>query len=144
MRGIVSIVMAIFVLFAFSGARAQSASGPPLAGQYPLPDCQKPEMKLIMPESERSGNMWMPNNARIEKFNKEANAFDSCMHRYIDNANSEVKKIQDKANNDLKQITDNANAAMKEIQDKIRQAVNDANEVALAQEKSLAEAKPSR
>jgi len=137
--------LAISALFAVSSARAQSVDGP-TAAEYPAPDCQKPELKLIKPETERSGsgNLWMPNNARILKFDDEVQTVYFCVHRYIDNASSEAKKIQDKANSDLKQITDNANVTIKAIQDKIRQAVNEANDLALAQAKASAEAKASR
>jgi ElaB/YqjD/DUF883 family membrane-anchored ribosome-binding protein len=68
-------------------------------------------------------------NSKIKAFNKQAQAYDSCMHAYIDKANADTKRIQDKANADLKQISERANAAMKTIQDKIRQAVSDANSV---------------
>ncbi|MGA2562126.1 MAG: hypothetical protein ABSF96_01055 [Steroidobacteraceae bacterium] len=139
------LALAISALFVVSGARAQSVDGP-TAAEYPAPDCQKPELKLIKPETERtgSGNLWMPNNARMLKFDDEVQAYYSCIHRYIDSANSEAKKVQDKANSDLKQITDNANATIKAIQDKIRQAANEANELAQAQAKASAEAKASR
>jgi ElaB/YqjD/DUF883 family membrane-anchored ribosome-binding protein len=145
MRRVASTIVAISALFVVSGARAQTIDGPTPA-EYPPPDCQKPDLKLIKPEAERSGsgNLWMPNNARILKFDDEVQAFYSCIHGYIDNANSEAKKIQDKANSDLKQITDSANAKIKGIQDKIRQAASEANDLALAQAKASAEAKASR
>jgi ElaB/YqjD/DUF883 family membrane-anchored ribosome-binding protein len=69
---------------------------------------------------------------KVKKFNQEAMAYGSCMHAYIDKANSDVKTIQDKANADLKQVSERANTAMKTIQDKIRQAVAEAKSVAAA------------
>ena len=69
-------------------------------------------------------------NAKVRKFNRDAAAYGSCMHDYIDKGNRDVQRIQDKANADLKEITAHANASMKAIQDKLRQAVADANAVA--------------
>jgi len=71
-------------------------------------------------------------------FNKQAAAYDACMHAYIDTANRDVKVIQDKANAELKQVTERANTSMKAIQDKIRQAVADANSVAAAMDEQTA------
>jgi hypothetical protein len=143
MRRVAGTVVVISTLFAVLDARAQTSGAPPVA-DYPPPDCQKPELKVIKSETQRSGNSWVTDNSRLIQFDEKAQAFYSCMHGYVDNANNEVKKIQDKANSDLKQISDNANASIKAIQDKVREAVNEANDLALAQTKSAAEAKASR
>ena len=116
------------VFCGLSGAALAQDALPDGAG-YPDPQCTRPETNLVKPESGNSaavGNY----NAKVRKFNRDAAAYDACMHAYIDKANRDVQRIQDKANADLKEISARANAAMKAIQDKIRQAVADGNSVA--------------
>lgn len=115
---------------------AQTAPATPPAAlpdgvPYPGPSCTKPQMNLVKPEAGNSQavNMY---NAKVYTFNKQAAAYDSCLHAYIDTANRDVKAIQDKANADLKEISEHANAAMKEIEDKIGQAVADGKSVSAA------------
>jgi hypothetical protein len=109
------------------------ASAPPT--QYPDPQCHRPNVKLIKPEYSQVGNTVSSGavgsyNALVKTYNREANAYNACMHSYIDNANSELKRIQNDANEKIKQITDGANTRLKSVEGKIAQAVSDANGVA--------------
>lgn len=111
-----------------------------LPDSYPDPQCIKPSVNMVKPEAANSAAVGSY-NAKIKTFNKQAAAYDSCMHAYIDKANGDVKTIQDKANADLKQVTERANASMKAIQDKIGQAVADAKSVTAAIDEQTARLK---
>jgi hypothetical protein len=132
--------LALAALFFCLASRAwpQSQEALPDAANYPDPQCQKPDAERIgKPQTHYGSDGYDAGaigsyNSKVKAFNKEAAAYNSCMHAYIDKANIEVKRIQDKANADLKQVTDRANASMKAIEDKIRRAVADANGVATA------------
>ena len=116
----------------------------PEVANYPDPQCQKPQVdKINRPQTHLETGGFDAGavgsyNARVKVFNKEAGAYNFCMHAYIDKANGDVKHIQEKANADLKQISDRANASMKAIQDKIRQAAADANSVATSMDAETA------
>ena len=118
-----------------TGAWAQSPDALPDGANYPEPQCKKPQADRINKPQTYYGRDGFDGgavgsyNSRVKAFNKEAAAYNACMHAYIDKANGDVKRVQDKANADLKQISDRANASMHAIQDKIRQAVAEANEV---------------
>jgi len=131
------IAFAAFLACLSSLAWAQTAAPLPDGPGYADPQCLKPQMTLVRPES-GNGAATASYNAKVRTFNGQASAYDLCMHAYIDNANRDVKAIQDKANADLKQITERANASMKAIQDKIRQAVADANAVTAALDQETA------
>ncbi len=104
---------------------------------YPDPQCTKPQTAAVKPDGRVGGGRGNSinsgadgsYNARVRAFNRDAAAYNACMHAYIDTANRDVKTVQDKANADLKQVSERANASIKAIQDKIRQAVDDANGV---------------
>jgi len=103
--------------------------------EYPDPQCTRPNIKLIKPEYNHAGNMADSGavgsyNSKVKAYNREAGAYNSCMHSYIDNANGELKRVQSDANDKIKQITDSANARLRHIEGKIANAVKDANEVA--------------
>ena len=128
-----------------AGAQTPAADALPGAANYPDPLCKKPQVNMIRPGAQvNSGNNAIDSgpvgsyNSKVKAFNKEAAAYDTCMHAYIDKANGDVKTIQEKANGDLKQITERANGSMKAIQDKIRQAVAEANSVAAAMDEQTA------
>jgi ElaB/YqjD/DUF883 family membrane-anchored ribosome-binding protein len=131
------IALAAFLACLSSTAGAQTPATEALPDSYPDPQCIKPQVNMIRPGTQiNSGNNAIDSgpvgsyNAKVKAFNKQAAAYDSCMHAYIDKANSDVKTIQDKANADLKQVSERANGSMKAIQDKIRQAVAEAKSVA--------------
>jgi hypothetical protein len=137
------IALAAFWACLASTAGAQVPAA--LPDTYPDPQCVKPQVNMIRPGTQmNSGNNAIDSgpigsyNAKIKVFNKQAAAYDACMHAYIDTANRDVKVIQDKANAELKQVTERANTSMKAIQDKIRQAVADANSVAAAMDEQTA------
>ena len=103
--------------------------------EYPGPQCTKPGVKLIKPESDRTGTVSNLGavgsyNSSVKTYNREARAFNSCMHSYIDSANGELKRVQSDANDKIKQITDSANARLRDIEAKIANAIKNANEVA--------------
>ena len=126
--------IALAALLAGCSSIASAQTGPetlPGNASYPDPPCVKPQVNMVKPESANS-NAVSSYNMKVKTFNKQAVAYDSCMHTYIDKANGDVKSIQGKANADLKQITERANTSMKVIQDKIGQAVADAKSVAAA------------
>ena len=128
MRSLAALVVAL--LFCSQALRAQPVPAAlPDGTTYPDPQCTRPQTDLVKPEATNSaavGNY----NAKVRKFNRDAAAYDACLHAYIDTANRDVKAVQDKANADLKQITERANAAMKTIEGKIRQAVADGDSIA--------------
>jgi len=118
---------------------APAAEALPGAG-YPDPQCKKPQTNAVKPtgvDTTDPGEVGRY-NLRIKEFNRDAAAYGTCMHAYIDKANDDVKVVQDKANADLKQITERANASMKAIQDKIRAAVAEASSVSAALEEQTA------
>lgn len=125
------IALTVFLTCFACTAGAQAPAALPDSATYPDPQCIKPQVNMVKPESANS-NAVSSYNVKVRTFNKQASAYDLCMHAYIDKANGNVKSLQDKANADLKQITERANASMKAIQDKIRQAVADAKSVAAA------------
>ena len=145
------IALTVFLVGLSSAAGAQTsilapaADALPGAANYPDPLCKKPQVNMIRPGTQiNSGNNAIDSgpvgsyNSKVKAFNKDAAAYDTCMHAYIDTANRDVKSIQEKANADLKQISERANASMKAIQDKIRQAVAEANSVAAAMDEQTA------
>jgi hypothetical protein len=121
---------AVFFLCLTSGAWPQTGAPEALpdAATYPDPQCVKPQATMVRPVAGLNlgidGRTSVDDgpvgsyNSKVKLFNKQAGAYDACMHAYID-----------KANGDVKQISERANASMKAIQDKIRQAVSDANSV---------------
>jgi ElaB/YqjD/DUF883 family membrane-anchored ribosome-binding protein len=123
------LVLAAFLTCLASAAGAQLPTAEALPDAYPDPPCIKPQVNMVKPESANS-NAVSSYNVKVKTFNKQAAAYDACMHAYIDKANGDVKTIQDKANADLKQVSERANGSMKAIQDKIRQAVAEAKSVA--------------
>jgi hypothetical protein len=140
------LALAALLLSMPSGAWSQAAAPEALpdAANYPDPQCRKPQVDRInKPQTHYDAGGFDAGavgsyNSRVKVFNKEAGAYNSCMHAYIDKANGDVKRIQEKANADLKQIGDRANASMKIVQDKIRQAAADANSVATAMDEETA------
>jgi hypothetical protein len=110
----------------------------PGAVVYPDPHCTKPQVNLVKPGAWNNSEAVDSYNSKIKKFNREAAAYDACMHVYIDKANDDVTAIRDKANADLKRTSDHANASMKAIQDKIRQAVADGKSVVAAVDEQTA------
>jgi hypothetical protein len=105
------------------------------APDYPDPQCTKPQMTTVKPnvQVDTSRGVSIDSgavgsfNSRVKAFNRDAAAYNACMHAYIDAANRDVKTVQDKTNSELKLVAERGNASMKMIQDKIRQAVTDAN-----------------
>lgn len=140
------IALMAFLICLSSAAGAQPvAEALPDATNYPEPQCKKPQVNLVRPDVQVGGRgnaidsgALGSYNSRVKAFNRDAGAYNSCMHAYIDKANGDVKVIQDKANADLKQITERANASMKAIQDKIRKAVAEANSVTAAMDEQTA------
>lgn len=124
--------------------RAQPAEVPPAAA-YPDPQCTKPDLSLIKPPKfTHDGNMYDSGsvgsyNSRVKAFNRATEAYASCIHAYVENANHEVERVQNQANSDMKRIKDNANAAMAAIQDKIRKAVAEGNDF-VAEQNAMAAA----
>ena len=135
------IILAAFLIGLSSAAWSQ-ASAPdalPDGTNYPEPQCKKPQVNLVKPTTVVDNNEAVYRyNAKVKAFNRDAAAYGTCMHAYIDKANGDVRAIQDKANAELKQITERANASMKVIQDKIRQAVADAKSVNTAMDEETA------
>jgi hypothetical protein len=132
------IVLAAFLACLSSVAGAQAPAALPVGGNYPDPDCTKPQVNLVKPGAWNNSEAVDSYNLKVRRFNQAVTAYDSCMHAYIDKANGDVKVIQDKANADLKQITERANASMKVIQDKIGQAVADAKSVSASLDQETA------
>jgi hypothetical protein len=118
-----------------SHARAQ---GEPTALGYPAPDCVKPDPKLIKPEIEFSNGIYAPDNSRIVRYNRQAKAFDDCMHAYIENSKAAIAQIRDKANSDIKQVSDRANSAIKAAEARLRDAVSEANMVSAEEADAVA------
>jgi hypothetical protein len=114
-------------------AQGQGETGTNAAG-YPDPQCPRPEVKLIKPAYTHVGNLEDSGpagsyNEKVKLYNREAQDYDSCMHAYIDGANSELKRVQDDANQRIRQISESANARLKLIEAKVGAAVAEANQV---------------
>lgn len=125
------LALAALIVCAPSAAWSQTSvpDALPDGANYPEPQCAKPRVNMVKPGAWNNPEAVDSYNSKVKTFNKDAAAYNSCMHAYIDKANGDVKRIQDKANADLTQITERANGSMKAIQDKIRQAVADAKSV---------------
>ena len=128
-------VLTVILACLCSTARAQAPDAQPAGAAYPDPSCTKPQTAAVKPTvqvdtsrgvSINSGAVGSY-NSRIKAFNREAAAYNACLHAYIDTANRDAKAFQDKTNAELKQVAERGNASIKAIQDKIRQAVEDAN-----------------
>jgi hypothetical protein len=105
------------------------------ASDYPDPQCHRPEVKLIKPPDTHTGNIEDSGpvgsyNQKVKLYNRQARDYDACMHAYIDDANTELKRVQTDANQHIHQVTDAANARLKLIENKVAAAVQDANQVA--------------
>ena len=104
------------------------------ASDYPDPHCPRPDVKLIKPAYSHVGNIEDSGpvgsyNSKVKAYNREAQDYDACMHAYIDNANTELKRVQTDANDRVHQIIGAANARLKLIESKVAAAVKDANKV---------------
>jgi hypothetical protein len=104
------------------------------ASDYPDPHCPRPDVQLIKPAYSHVGNIADSGpvgsyNSKVKIYNREAQDYDACMHAYIDNANTELKRVQIDANDRIRQITEVANSRLKLIEGKIAAAVQDANQV---------------
>lgn len=120
------------------------------ATAYPDPQCIKPDVNLIKPPKlgDAVGNVYDPAdaaaynakarryNSQVKAFNQGSEAYSSCIHKYVDDASREVKRIQDQANADLKRITDSSNATIDAIQAKMKRAVTELNDLAMDQKNS--------
>lgn len=124
------VALIVFLIGLSSAAGAQTPAAEALPDGYPEPQCNKPQVDLVKPVTVVDNYEAVYRyNAKVKAFNRDAAAYNACLHAYIDKANGDVKALQDKANADLKLITERANASMKVIQDKIKRAVADANSV---------------
>lgn len=133
MKRHIALAALLTCLSSAAGAQVPAAEALPDGPNYPEPQCKRPQVNLVKPTTVVDNyEAVYAYNAKVKTFNKQAAAYDVCMHAYIDKANRDVKTIQDKANADLKQITERANASMKAIQDRIQQAAADAKSVAAA------------
>jgi outer membrane murein-binding lipoprotein Lpp len=117
-------------------AAALSAGGPSAMAQtmlkdavvtpYPDPQCTKPEF-VKKPKSNNDAAQVSTYNAKIQVFNRDANAYNDCVRTYIDKANNEVTRIHDQAGEDQKRLAETANANMQAIKDKIQHALTESN-----------------
>jgi hypothetical protein len=83
---------------------------------YPDPQCPRPEVKLLKPGYTHTSNLEDSGpagsyNDKVKVYNSEAQAYDACMHAYINGANAELKRVQDDANQRIHQISESANTA---------------------------------
>jgi len=121
---------------------ARSAMAQEAAAPYPDPECGRPDLASIKPPASNNDAAQVSiYNAKVKTFNREAKAYNACIHAYVDSANQEVTRIHDKAGEDQKRLAENANAAMKAVQDKIQRATAEANAITAAQESGGAPAK---
>ena len=128
MRHILGWTAILVWVSAAAWAQTPAPDAVPDGASYPDPQCTRPQMDLVRPESTNSAAVGTY-NMKVKKFNQQTAAYSSCVHDYVDKANHDVQRIQDKANADLKEISARANASMKAIEDKVRQALADANTV---------------
>ena len=136
-----------FVIVACCNAnpgKAQTADLP-AAAAYPDPQCTKPDLGLIKPPKlgdvtdDTYNARARAYNSHLKEFNLASEAYDSCIHAYVEGANREVDRVQNQANSDMKRIKDNANAAITAIQEKSRKLVAEGNDFA-AQQNAMAAA----
>ena len=131
MKKIGVLAWAVAICACVPGAMAQESEAGPLPA-YPGPGCKEPDLALVMPQPGSDAVPARIANFKVKAFNKAMDAYNSCIHIYVDNANRDMANIKDRANADLKRISDRANASMKIVEDRIGQA--------LAQVKAIAEA----
>jgi hypothetical protein len=59
---------------------------------YPQPKCEKPEAPGKVPEAQNQAAM-QAYNAKVKKFNGQAEAFNACMKDYRDRAQNDINVI---------------------------------------------------
>jgi hypothetical protein len=110
-------------------------SRPPMT--YPDPPCVPPDLAQIMPPPDGDVAEARIYNFKVKAFNKAMDAYNSCIHTYVDNANRDMATIKDRANADLKRISNRANASLKIVEDKIGQALAQVKAIADAQQSAM-------
>ena len=100
--------------------------------KYPNPRCGLPEFE-VLPQAEDSKT---PDKTKaslydyeVRQYNREVEAYGTCIRNYIAKADHDAQGIQAQANEDVKRITDNANASIAMIRAHIRKATANAKKI---------------
>jgi len=115
------IAAAAMILLHASHANAQTS----VTDKYPAPRCGQPHFE-VLPQAEDAkppdqANASL-NDYAARQYNREVEAYDVCMRKYIAKANRDAQRIRTEANKEVQRITDNANASIATIRAQIRKA----------------------
>ena len=94
------------------------------AGGFPPPECQMPDVGLVIPLAHARDN-----SARDRKYDTEKLAYAACMRDWIAQAKAEIAQIDANAHADMKPITDDANRQIREIKTTIVAALEETRTV---------------
>ena len=89
-------LLALFAMPLQSYAYVYGGSNLPVFG-YPSHDCSQPYSKPYKPYSFNSQWEVDQYNREVRQYNDELEEYFSCIKEYVDNANSDLKRIQDAA-----------------------------------------------
>jgi len=102
------------------------------SNRYPSPRCGLPEFE-VLPQAEDAktpdktkANLF---DYEVRQYNREVEAYNVCIRKYIAKANSDAQRIQAQANEDVKRITDKASASIAMIRAQIRKATANAKKI---------------
>ena len=111
---------------------APAAAQAYIPNKYPGPSCGLPEFE-VLPQAEDAktpdktkANLF---DYEVRQYNREVEAYNVCIRKYVAKANSDAQRIQDQANEEAKRITDNANASIAMIRAQIRKATANAKKI---------------
>lgn len=100
--------------------------------KYPGPQCVQPEFE-VLPEAEDpkatdklKANLY---DYEVRQYNREVEAYSSCIRKYMAKAKGDAQRIQDRANQEAKRITDEANASIAVIQAQMHKAEANAKKI---------------
>jgi hypothetical protein len=93
-RAILAVLLVVLPVVAQAQVATVPGSNMP-ANFYPAPSCEKPDKKALgSSPGVQDQDAMRSYNLRIKKFNDKAAAFNTCIKRYVDNAQNDINAIQ--------------------------------------------------
>lgn len=88
--------------------------------------CQPPDENLIKKRGAGygfAGRASVPDAEKIEQYNAQVRAFNTCSHGLVDGNNDEIERVRNDGNNTIRKLADTANARIRNIEGKIHRAI---------------------
>jgi hypothetical protein len=137
-------IAAALVLLQAGHALAQAPTATQSAPQnkYPDPRCTAPKFQALPQGGDAKNDSSDAAKTalydyEVRQFNREAEAYHTCLYHYIDKASHDARQIQEQANADVKRITDKANAQVGAIRAQIHKANSDAKNASTSPQSTL-------